>query len=101
MHENVNLIANRVEQLFPKGTKITCPKGGYTVWISLPKEIDTGRTLSAMFKKGVAFMPGRLFSGDPISTQCIRLNGGVPMDARAEKALNLIAKEASQLLGKK
>jgi 2-aminoadipate transaminase len=47
-----------LEEFFPPEASWTHPSGGFFVWITLPKFMDTGQMLSIALEKGVTFVPG-------------------------------------------
>lgn len=93
MQSNISLMEQRIASLFPDGTIITRPKGGYTIWVQLPSWVDVVQLYLRCLAKGVAFMPGKLFSGDSISAQCIRINAGVQMTSETDNALKILARQ--------
>ncbi len=71
---------------FPKGTRVTNPKGGFLLWIELPDEIDTDVMYRQALERNILFAPGRLFSMKDRYMNCMRLNAGF-WDQRVEKAV--------------
>lgn len=86
------LMARRVEDSFPEGTRISRPRGGYLLWIELPDGIDTSVVLDEALQDGVSFAPGKLFSVDRQFEHCLRLNACEFGTRASEKALARLAK---------
>lgn len=67
-------IIERIRELFPVDTRVTQPRGGFILWLELPKHVDTLELLEYALRAGVSFMPGVLFSASGKYKNCIRLN---------------------------
>ncbi|ARB46474.1 PLP-dependent aminotransferase family protein [Alloalcanivorax xenomutans] len=84
-------MTSRVEQLFPDGTRISRPAGGFVLWVELPGQIDTTVLAEQALQEGVSFAPGSLFSTGNKFSSCLRLNCAVRWDNRVEKGLARLA----------
>ncbi len=51
-----------VSDIFPQGTRITNPKGGFLLWVELPKTCDSMELYRQAMDKKIAITPGMLFS---------------------------------------
>ena len=51
-----------LEQHLPAGISYTRPEGGFFIWLTLPKGIDTYELLQEGVQAGVIFIPGAAFS---------------------------------------
>lgn len=80
-------MTERVTQLFPKGTRVSRPVGGFVLWIELPYDIDTMTLMEQALAVGVSFAPGAMFSVSGKFSNCLRLNCAVRWNARLERAL--------------
>jgi 2-aminoadipate transaminase len=47
-----------LEEFFPREAQWTHPKGGFFVWVTLPKYVNTPQMLSVALEAGVTFVPG-------------------------------------------
>lgn len=47
-----------LEEFFPPEAKWTRPSGGFFVWVTLPKYVNTPQMLSVALEAGVTFVPG-------------------------------------------
>jgi DNA-binding transcriptional MocR family regulator len=72
----VNAMAQQLRQHFPEGTRISAPRGGYFLWIELPRRYDATALHAAAQREGIGIAPGALFSPDARYRHCLRLNAG-------------------------
>jgi len=75
--EYATKLARMVEDIsyfFPPGTRVTSPKGGFTLWLELPVEVDTVVLYAQATAKKITMAPGKLFSTREKYKNCLRLN---------------------------
>lgn len=72
----VNAVVQQVRQHFPDGTRVSAPRGGYFVWVELPRKLDAMRLHATAQREGIGLAPGQLFSPDGRYRHCLRLNAG-------------------------
>lgn len=89
-------MANAIAEYFPDGTKVSRPRGGFFLWVELPKTIDTLALYSLALKRGINFAPGSIFSCRGDYKHCLRLNYGQPM-GQIESAIQTLGQLASEL----
>ncbi|HEY0954261.1 MAG TPA: PLP-dependent aminotransferase family protein [Roseateles sp.] len=65
-------------QQLPPGTRVTQPRGGYFLWVTLPEGLDSLALQRAALTEGISLAPGPLFSASGAFRHCLRLNGGQP-----------------------
>ncbi len=58
---------------FPAEASWTRPEGGFFVWVTLPKHVDTGAVLAEAVENGVTFVPGDDFFADGRGSSSMRL----------------------------
>lgn len=63
-----------VNHYFPADTCISFPKGGYLLWVELPKQFDVVKLAEQARKSGVNIAVGPLFSATGKYRNCMRLN---------------------------
>lgn len=81
-----------VERLFPDGSRISKPTGGFVLWIELPGNIDTAELMDHALERGICFAPGALFSANGNFSNCLRLNyAAQKWERRTERALVRLA----------
>ncbi len=81
-----------VSRYFPKGTKISVPEGGYTLWIELSETIDSLKLWSRAAKRNISIFPGALCSGTNQYAHYIRLSCGHPFTEKLELGIAELGK---------
>ncbi|MGF1738789.1 PLP-dependent aminotransferase family protein [Photobacterium satsumensis] len=82
--------------LFPSGTKVTIPSGGYFLWVVLPFDIDSAALLFILLERyRISIAPGTLFSSDSQYRHCMRFNCSYPLTPEYYEALRCIAQQVS------
>lgn len=76
----VRSLRDCVVRHFPAGTRVSDPKGGFLLWVELPKETDGLALFHAALKEGISLAPGCLFALGGGLDRFIRLNGGASGD---------------------
>ncbi|MFA7606506.1 MAG: PLP-dependent aminotransferase family protein [Rhodocyclaceae bacterium] len=79
-----------IETLFPVGTRLARPGGGYFVWLELPGQVDTLRLQEDALVCGISIAPGPIFSAKRDFRRNLRLNFGHPASARQREALVIL-----------
>ncbi|TGK01382.1 PLP-dependent aminotransferase family protein [Leptospira langatensis] len=82
---------------FPKGTVVPIPKGGFLLWIELPKGKDSRRLRFQAAKKKISLVPGNLFSLSGKYVSNFRINAGVLMGPRVLSAIQTLGKIAKEI----
>ena len=77
---------------FPAGTRISRPGGGYFLWVELPGTVDTMDVWREAKAAGISIAPGAMFSASPAFANCLRINTGHPLDARAQAAIKRVGR---------
>ena len=80
---------------FPKGTRITEPRGGYLLWVELPEAIDAVKLREAALREKIGLAPGSAFTLRDRYRHCLRVNCGLPWTAEFERALKLVGRLAA------
>uniref|UniRef100_F4CBU2 Transcriptional regulator, GntR family with aminotransferase domain n=1 Tax=Sphingobacterium sp. (strain 21) TaxID=743722 RepID=F4CBU2_SPHS2 len=60
--KNAQFTIDLLNECFPRGTQISDPKGGYNLWVKLPKHIDVDLFYRKCEETGIRFTPGDTFS---------------------------------------
>ena len=76
LQEALAATTQAVTMHFPPGCRLTQPKGGYVLWLELPKSIDALRLHQLTLAEGISIAPGPLFSAKRNYKNFIRLNYG-------------------------
>jgi DNA-binding transcriptional MocR family regulator len=94
LHTNYLQYVRVISQHFPEGTKISRPQGGLSVWVELPKKINTVDLYYSAIKSKVSISPGSMFTLQKQFNNCMRLGYGMPWSDKLESGLKLIGKLA-------
>lgn len=84
-----------IGRVFPKGTRVTRPCGGYFLWVELPAGSDALKLQQRASQLGISTAPGPMFSASRGFGHCLRINAGHPLDARMENGLATLGRLAS------
>ncbi len=87
-----------IGQSFPKGTRVSNPVAGYTLWVELPGGLDSMHLYECALAHGIRFGPGRLFSASDRYNHCMRLSFSGGWGAREQQGLCQLGQLASALL---
>jgi DNA-binding transcriptional MocR family regulator len=82
---------------FPAGTSVSDPRGGYLLWINMPRGVDGEQLQAAAAARGIAIAPGPIFAARARYKSCIRLNCGVPWSGRIASAIATLGQLAHEL----
>jgi DNA-binding transcriptional MocR family regulator len=83
----VERMTHAIVRLFPAGTKVTQPVGGFVLWVELPKTVDALELHRRALAKKISVAPGPLFSAKQKYRHFIRLSCALPWNDRLEQAL--------------
>jgi DNA-binding transcriptional MocR family regulator len=92
LRAQVERMRDAVCTLFPAGTRVTSPSGGFVVWVELPPGVDAYTLQGLALAEGVSIAPGPIFSARDRFSNHIRLSCGFPWSPRTEAALTTVAK---------
>ncbi|MCW5978079.1 MAG: PLP-dependent aminotransferase family protein [Bryobacteraceae bacterium] len=69
------------EKLLPDGARFTRPRGGMSLWVTLPAGLDAGEMLPRAHRENVTYLPGKYFSVNRPHSGSLRLSfAGLPPD---------------------
>ncbi len=83
-----------IGECFPDGTKLCRPQGGLSLWVELPKPIDTIELYNAAISRKISFSPGRMFTMQNQFSNCMRLAYGLDWNEKTENSLKLLGRLA-------
>jgi DNA-binding transcriptional MocR family regulator len=83
-----------IGECFPEGTKISRPQGGLSLWVELPKSIDTIELYNEAVSRKITFSPGSLFTLQKQFSNCMRLTYGLEWNEKTEGGLKVLGKLA-------
>lgn len=91
-------VSTSVTRYFPEGTGLSRPRGGFVLWVELPRPLN-GRALFRLGQQnGLVIAPGNLFSTQGLYDHCIRINCGLPWTEPIERGLKRLGELASGML---
>ena len=76
-----------ISRIFPDGTRVSRPTGGYFLWLQLPEGLDALALHAAAMAAGISLAPGPMFSPARAFRGHVRINVGWPMTPQVEAAL--------------
>jgi len=78
-------VSEAVVRLFPEGTQISRPQGGYVLWVRLPKGADGVALYRKALDAKINFAPGIIFSASGAYSNYLRISCGSwsPTSAKA------------------
>jgi DNA-binding transcriptional MocR family regulator len=97
-HNQLHLFSQAILRLFPEGTRLSRPDGGFILWLELPPGVDTLRLQRDALKQRIATAPGALFSVKDRYRNCLRMNCGLPWGENIESALRTLGELAKKQL---
>ncbi|MCD4722681.1 MAG: PLP-dependent aminotransferase family protein [Desulfobacula sp.] len=69
-----NVMLECLKQQMPQGVTWTSPKGGFSLWVTLPEGYSSIALLLSAIDKGINFLPGPLFDIDQRFVKSFRLS---------------------------
>ena len=91
----IRRVSEAIERYFPRGTCLSRPRGGYLLWVELPKPCNTLKLFDLALAAGIFTMPGCLFSTSERFDHHLRINCGDLWTPQIEHALKQLG-ELSQ-----
>lgn len=95
-HRQVARMRDTVAEVFPAGTKVGNPAGGFLLWLELARGVDSLSLCEEARAAGISIAPGPMFSPDGRFKNCLRLSCGFPWQDRMALALVTIARLAAR-----
>lgn len=71
--QQMNIMLNAINEMFPKEIKYTEPEGGIFLWLTLPTYLSGHELLKKSIEQNVLFMPGEYFAPHKTFSNKIRL----------------------------
>ena len=96
---NVAMLSRAVTRVFPAGTRVTRPSGGFVLWVQLPENVDSLELYSLALKGGITITSGYLFSPTNQFSNFIRLNAAAwnfPIERALERLGDMIVELAGR-----
>lgn len=84
------VMRSAAETFLPENVSVTNPEGGIFLWCRLPDGTDSQVFSQQLLQKGVAVVPGTVFSPAEAPSCGIRLNYSMPTEEQIGKAMEII-----------
>jgi DNA-binding transcriptional MocR family regulator len=78
-------------RLFPAGTRVTSPGGGFVLWVQLPPGYDGTALTESARRAGIEILAGEMFSAAGQYRDCVRIACGHPLD-KVRQGIRVLAK---------
>ncbi|WP_077531360.1 PLP-dependent aminotransferase family protein [Vreelandella utahensis] len=83
----VNRVARGIQEHFPRGTRVSRPRGGFVLWVELPEHANTLNLQQDAQEEGISIAPGPLFSSTERFQRYLRVNCGIADADRVDAAI--------------
>ena len=92
LQQQVRQYREKVLAIFAdKCVSLSQPQGGYWLWVELPAGNDSLQLYRQAMQQQINIVPGVVFGEQQDFSRYIRINTGVPLNARIEQALHTLA----------
>lgn len=81
------MMRDAVFAAFPEGTRVNAPRGGFVLWVQLPRQFDCEQLAKDALHEGISVAPGTIFAATDALRNCLRLNCGFGADVRIAGAI--------------
>ncbi|NJD89969.1 MAG: PLP-dependent aminotransferase family protein [Geobacter sp.] len=92
---NMSRMTELIARHFPEGTKITRPKGGFILWVEMPRDVDALKLYHEGLEHDISITPGPLFTLTNKFGNNIRLSAAY-MDEQVERAIETLGRLATR-----
>lgn len=99
MAHQMTWLRGAVGRYFPEGTRVTDPKGGITLWLTLPEAVDCLALYDRAIQHKISISPGFMFSAKRHYRNCIRLNAAFATE-ETEEQIAILGRIATELATK-
>lgn len=82
---------SELKNQMPEGVSWTKPQGGLFIWVELPEQIDASVLYKQALAKGVAFVPGYIFSPAGKLKNCLRLSFALPSFTEIKTGITILS----------
>lgn len=92
--DQVTRVSDAVAEHFPRGTRISRPRGGFLLWVEMPPGKNALELHDRALARGISIAPGPIFSAKQRFTSCLRLSCAWPWSDRIERAIRTLGELA-------
>lgn len=90
-------VSEAVCEHFPKGTRISRPRGGFFLWVEMPAGKSAVELFERGLKVGVAVAPGPIFAAKPRFATCVRISCGLAWNEEVARGIKTLGEIANEL----
>ena len=94
----IDQMSNAVVEAFPPGIKLSCPTGGFLLWIELPKQVLALKLHEYALANKISTAPGPMFSAIKGFPNFIWINCGNPWSAEIQRAVGTLGTLTKRLM---
>jgi len=94
--DRLQIAGRAIAQHFPPATRVTRPKGGFLLWLQLPKTVNAITVFEKSLKERVEVVPGSMYSTTGQFGNCLRVNCGSSL-SRIEQSVAILGSIATSL----
>ena len=98
LKNQVSNTALAIARSFPRGTMISAPQGGLTLWVHLDKQIDSLILFRRALEKKIAVLPGIICASGDLYRNCIRISCGMPYTDRIDHGIRTLANIVKEMI---
>ncbi len=88
-----------LEKYLPDYVSFEKPRGGFYIWLHLPKGTDSSLVLKKAIEKGVVFVTGKTFDPDGVKNDCIRVSFCNTATDVIQKGIPVVAEAIREVCG--
>ena len=99
--KRATIMLDSLKKYMPQGVSWTIPKGGFYIWVTLPKNMDSTTVFNEAFAKGAAFVIGSAFDPQGTKNDCLRLAFSSTPENQIEQGIKIIADAVEKVSGLK
>lgn len=86
-----------IGETFPAETKVSRPQGGLSLWVELPKQVNTLELYNTALRHKISIAPGMMFTLQNQFDNCMRLSFGLPWNEKSENSLKVLGKLVKEM----
>lgn len=99
--QQVAIMSRAVAASFPQGIRMTRPRGGFVLWIEMPKNADAMKLHGEALRENISIAPGPMFSAQGGFKNFIRLNCGNPWSPEIERGVAVLGHLVKRMSARK
>ncbi len=81
-----------IQTYFPGGTRLVMPKGGFMIWVELPKKVDSKQIFDLALKEKILTIPGIICANTDSYRNYMRFSCASPFTKERDEGIKKIAR---------